>query len=206
MYTESMYYLQKNGAVNNGKDYTQGIGFRLCVRQPGYVAFLFMKIRKCFSGRWDTRSYLVAKHDNFVFGKRLSQCGYYRTSGIGSIRQNTIFGTGGQVDFVRGAQMSKGGESFIATHSVNVKKDGAEIRKIVMSHPEGGIITTGRTDVQYIVTEYGVADLQNKSRMQRAKALVPLHIRLQRRVDISSKRDICKHKTKKACNSGASFF
>lgn len=75
---------------------------------------------------------------------------------------------------MRGAQMSKGGKSFIATHSVNVKKDGTRNSKIVMSHPEGGIITTGRTDVQYIVTEYGVADLQNKSRMQRAKALIAI--------------------------------
>ena len=73
-----------------------------------------------------------------------------------SIGPKQISGVGGQVDFVRGASASKGGVSIMAMPST-VK---GKISKIVPLLDEGAAVTTSRNDVDYIVTEYGVAALK----------------------------------------------
>jgi len=85
-----------------------------------------------------------------------------------------ISATGGQVDFVRGATHSNGGKSFICLPSVRVDRDGNMFSNIVPALPLGTPVTTLRTDVMYIVTEYGVADVFNKSFEERAKALIEI--------------------------------
>jgi itaconate CoA-transferase len=77
--------------------------------------------------------------------------------------------TGGQLDFVRGAYASKGGMSFIAFQSAIC--DG-KISKIVPRL--SGPVTTPRTDVHYVVTENGVANLKGLSSTERAQALISL--------------------------------
>jgi itaconate CoA-transferase len=77
--------------------------------------------------------------------------------------------TGGQLDFVRGAYASKGGLSFIAFQS-SIK--GGKISKIVPRL--SGPVTTPRTDVHYVVTENGVANLKGLSSTDRARALIGL--------------------------------
>ena len=83
-------------------------------------------------------------------------------------------GTGGQLDFVKGAQMSKGGKSFIAIPSTGVNKKGERYSKINGTLPLGSVVTTPRSEVQYIVTEYGCADLKNLSMKDRVKAMISL--------------------------------
>jgi 4-hydroxybutyrate CoA-transferase len=81
--------------------------------------------------------------------------------------------TGGQVDFTRGAWLSRGGKSFIVTHSaVEDKKTGELVSKIVTQHRPGAIVTLTRNEVMYVATEYGVANLRGKSLRQRAQALI----------------------------------
>ena len=82
-----------------------------------------------------------------------------------------ISGIGGQMDFVRGANLSKGGRSIIALHSTT--KDESE-SKIVTTITTGGPVTTGRCDVNYIVTEYGVAQLRGQTLRERAKRLIAI--------------------------------
>lgn len=77
--------------------------------------------------------------------------------------------SGGQLDFIRGAYASRGGKSFIAFASTT--KDDT-ISKIVPRL--SGPVTTPRNDVQYVVTEFGVIDLQGKSSTERAEALIGL--------------------------------
>ncbi|MDR2222088.1 MAG: 4-hydroxybutyrate CoA-transferase [Flavobacteriaceae bacterium] len=84
-----------------------------------------------------------------------------------SIGYNLYSGVGGQVDFMRGATMSKGGKAIIAMSSTT--KKGAN--KIVPFLQEGAGVVTSRAHAQYIVTEYGVADLRGKSIDQRVQAL-----------------------------------
>jgi 4-hydroxybutyrate CoA-transferase len=82
-----------------------------------------------------------------------------------------ISGIGGQMDFVRGANLSKGGRSIIALHSTT--KDESE-SKIVTTITTGGPVTTSRCDVNYIVTEYGVAQLRGQTLRERARRLIAI--------------------------------
>lgn len=80
-------------------------------------------------------------------------------------------GTGGQVDFVRGAVASEGGASYIAMPSTAKK---GTMSRICMELKPGSVVTTGKNDVDCIVTEYGIARLRGKTLSQRAKALISI--------------------------------
>jgi 4-hydroxybutyrate CoA-transferase len=91
-----------------------------------------------------------------------------------SIGSRLYSGTGGQVDFVRGAARSKGGKAIIALPSSVTTKKGEAFSRIVPMLKHGAGVVTTRNDVHYIVTEYGVADLRGKSIRQRARALIDI--------------------------------
>ncbi len=76
---------------------------------------------------------------------------------------------GGQVDFVRAASVSPGGKSIIAFPSTG--RNG-EVSRIVRELSAGACVTTSRNEVQFVVTEHGIADLRGKSLRQRAQALI----------------------------------
>lgn len=80
-------------------------------------------------------------------------------------------GTGGQLDFVRGAYHSKGGKSIIAFRST--AKDGS-VSRIVPQLEPGGVITVPRMDTHFLVTEYGAANLKGRSTRERAEAIIGL--------------------------------
>jgi len=82
-----------------------------------------------------------------------------------------ISGTGGQLQFVRGAYASKGGKSFICLSSTYDKR-GERRSRIVLDLTPGNVVTTPRTDVMFVVTEYGIVNLKGKSVAERAKALI----------------------------------
>ena len=85
-----------------------------------------------------------------------------------SIGTRLYSGVGGQMDFIRGASLSEGGKAIIAMPSMTTKG----ISRIVpFLNPGAGVVTT-RAHVQYIVTEYGVANLYGKTIKQRLAALV----------------------------------
>lgn len=78
-------------------------------------------------------------------------------------------GVGGQVDFMRGASRSKGGRAVIALPST--AKDGAVSRITLSLEPGTGVVTT-RADVDFVVTEYGIAALKGRTIRERALALI----------------------------------
>lgn len=84
-----------------------------------------------------------------------------------------ISGTGGQLQFVRGAYASNGGKSFICLASTYEKR-GKRRSRIVMDLTPGNIVTTPRSDIMYVVTEYGMVNLKGKSVAERALALISL--------------------------------
>ena len=87
-----------------------------------------------------------------------------------SIGTRIFSGTGGQLDFVKGATMSKGGKSITAFASRTLKGK----NKIVgMLNPGAGVVTP-RADAHWIVTEYGAVDLYGKSLQERAKLLISI--------------------------------
>lgn len=91
-----------------------------------------------------------------------------------SLGKSTFAAIGGQLDFVRGAQKSKGGKSFLAMRSAIFKPGKDPISKITVTLPEGSVVSTQRCDVQYIVTEYGVAEMKNHSAHDRTEALISI--------------------------------
>ncbi len=80
-------------------------------------------------------------------------------------------GAGGQLDFVRGAYDSQDGKSILAFHSTASK---GSVSRVVPVLPEGTVVTTPRSDVHYVVTEFGVANLKGKSVKERALAIIEL--------------------------------
>ena len=82
-----------------------------------------------------------------------------------------LTGTGGQLQFVRGAYASPGGKSFMCLAST-YEKHGERRSRIVTTLTPGNIVTTPRTDVMYVVTEHGLVNLKGKSVAERALALI----------------------------------
>jgi acyl-CoA hydrolase len=78
-------------------------------------------------------------------------------------------GTGGQADFVRAANRSNGGKAFIVLPST-AKDD--SISRIVPVLSPGTHVSTSKNDINYVVTEFGVAQLRGKSARQRASELI----------------------------------
>ena len=70
--------------------------------------------------------------------------------------------------------MGTNGRAIIAMPSVTVKKDGTKLSKITPLLGEGQVVTTSRHDVDYVVTEYGIAKLKGKTVRDRARALISI--------------------------------
>lgn len=115
--------------------------------------------------------YVIRKNDNMISINSCVQVDLYGQVCSESVGLKQISAVGGQVDFVRGANMSKGGKSIIAMPSTAA---GGRISKIVAQLDEGAAVTTNRNDVNYIVTEYGVAKLKGRTLRERAKALIEI--------------------------------
>lgn len=88
-----------------------------------------------------------------------------------SVGTRMLSGTGGQMDYARGAYSSEGGKSFLCLYST--AKNGT-ISKITPTLTPGSVVTTPRTEVEYIVTEYGIAMLKGKSLKERANELIAI--------------------------------
>jgi acyl-CoA hydrolase len=83
-----------------------------------------------------------------------------------------ISGTGGQLDFVTGAYMSKGGKSILCCQSSYIDKQGVLQSRIIPTIPTASIVTVPRTQTHMIVTEYGKADLAGRSTWERTERLI----------------------------------
>ena len=83
-----------------------------------------------------------------------------------------LSGTGGQLDFVLGAYASKGGKSFLCTPSTRNHHDGTVESLIKPTLSKGSIVTTPRTATNFVVTEYGIANLKGKNTWERAELLI----------------------------------
>ncbi|MBR6799505.1 MAG: butyryl-CoA:acetate CoA-transferase, partial [Firmicutes bacterium] len=84
-----------------------------------------------------------------------------------------ISGTGGQLDYLTGASMSKGGKAFICMTSSYVDKTGKRHSRI-LPHFTGDIVTDPRSQGYFIVTEYGVINLAGRTTWERAEMLVSI--------------------------------
>ncbi len=113
--------------------------------------------------------YLAGLNDNLVAINATLQIDFQGQCGSESLGFSPYSGTGGQSDFVRAANRSRGGKAFIVVPST-AKND--TISRIVPTLTPGTHVSTSKNDINYVVTEYGVAQLRGKSMKQRTQELI----------------------------------
>ncbi len=121
-----------------------------------------------FSYTHDVR--VIAQLDGFVALNTALQIDLTGQVNAEAIGGSPIGGVGGQVDWIRGAQYSRGGLSIHALAS----RAGGKHSTIVAELPASAPVTTARSDVHWVVTEYGAVNLRGKSLGERARALAEL--------------------------------
>ncbi len=115
--------------------------------------------------------FVVAQNDNMASINSAIAVDLLGQVAADSMGAHQFSGVGGQVDFIRGARRSKNGRSIIAMPATAKK---GTLSRIVSTLAPGQAVSTSRNDVDYIVTEYGLAHLTGKSIIQRAKALIEI--------------------------------
>ncbi len=115
--------------------------------------------------------YLAAKNDKLIAINATLQIDLLGQCGSESLGPAPYSGTGGQVDFVRAANRSNGGKAFIVLPST-ARDD--SITRIVPALTPGTHMTTGKNDINYVVTEFGVAQLRGKTAKQRAEEMIAI--------------------------------
>lgn len=172
--TEAMMELVQAGVITNSRK-TLNPGVCIGAQAAGSEAFY-----EFISGHPMFAVYPVDYvNDPYIVGKNYKQTSINSCMEVdlkGQVNSETVggrqySGIGGQLDHVRGAQLSEGGKSILALSST-AKED--TISKIVPYFAPGNVTTVSRYDVQYIVTEYGVADLKYKTERQRALSLISI--------------------------------
>lgn len=118
----------------------------------------------------DIRS--IAALDNFISINNAVDIDLYGQVNAESAGTKNISGAGGQLDFVLGAYLSKGGKSFICCSSTFTNKQGELVSRIRPTLANGSIVTDTRANTNYFVTEYGMVNLKGLSAWQRAEALI----------------------------------
>ncbi|MEV0899169.1 acetyl-CoA hydrolase/transferase C-terminal domain-containing protein [Actinoplanes sp. NPDC049802] len=114
---------------------------------------------------------VIAQNDNMV---AINSCIQVDLSGqvvAGSVGPRQISGIGGQADFVRGATLSRGGRVIMAIPST---ARGGKASKIVPFIEPGAAVSTMRCDTDYVVTEFGIAQLWGQTLKERARRLIAI--------------------------------
>lgn len=127
----------------------------------------------CHQVDYTNAPHVIMQNDKMVSINNTTQVDLQGQVASESDGHRHISGTGGQLQFVRGAYASKGGKSFICLSSTYEKR-GERRSRIVFGLTPGNIVTTPRSDVMYLVTEYGIVNLKGKSVAERAKAIISI--------------------------------
>lgn len=177
MFCDAMVRMYERGKVTNSrkaKDRHKS-AYSFCLGSRDTYNFLNENPRCASMAVYDVNSPpAIAANDNAISINNILEIDLFSQicSETHGLRQ--ISGTGGQLDFVEGAFHSKGGKSFLAFSSTFQDKDGNRHSRIKPLLTPGAIVTVPRTVVQYVVSEYGIANLKSLSIWGRAEALIKL--------------------------------
>ncbi len=127
----------------------------------------------CYPVDYTNSPHIIMRNERVISINNTTQIDLQGQAASESDGHRHISGTGGQLQFVRGAYASKGGKSFICLAST-YEKHGARRSRIVLNLTPGNIVTTPRADVMYVVTEYGKVNLKGKSVAERARAIISI--------------------------------
>lgn len=118
----------------------------------------------------DIRS--ISALDNFISINNAVDIDLFGQVNAESAGVKHISGAGGQLDFVLGAYLSKGGKSFICCSSTFKTKDGELKSRIVPTLNPGSIVTDTRANIHFLVTEYGKVNLKGLATWQKTEAII----------------------------------
>ena len=116
--------------------------------------------------------YVMAQNDNMMSINNALEVDLLGQTASEAAGYNQISGTGGQLDFLTGAHMSKGGKGLICLSSTFTMKDGTKKSRIRPRLAEGSVVTDPRSQAYYIITEYGKVKLAGLATWQMAEALI----------------------------------
>ncbi len=174
MVTEGIMELAECGAVNNSKKtWNRGklIGTFAWGTQRLYEFMHENPMVEMHPVDYTNNPFNIARHDNMVAINSTIEVDLLGQCCSESMGPKQWSSTGGQVDFFRGANISKGGKGFVTMPSTAKR---GTISRIVPMLTQGAVVTTNKNDVDHVVTEYGVAKLRGKSLRERAKALIAI--------------------------------
>lgn len=114
---------------------------------------------------------IAGQNNNLVAINATLQVDLFGQCGSESLGPNPYSGTGGQTDFIRAANRSNGGRGIIVLPST---AKGDTISRIVPTLTPGTLVSTSKNDVNYVVSEYGIAQLRGKSLRERAQELIAI--------------------------------
>ena len=176
LFSEPMMELMKNGNVTNkNKGFMDGLSvfafsmgsnemYNFMDHNPDLYAGTFPFVN-------DPRN--IAKNKRMMSintAMSVDLFGQVAADSMGFTQQSAV---GGQIDFVKGAQWSEGGKSIIALAS-SFEKNGQRQSKICLNFPVGTAVTTPRSEVQYIATEYGCVNRKKLNMSDRVRAMISL--------------------------------
>ena len=117
---------------------------------------------------------VISTHDNVISINNTMEVDLFGQVSAETMGTRHISGAGGQQDFVLGAYRSKGGKSFICCSSVYLDRQGRAHSRLVPTITPGSVITSTRTNIHYLVTEYGMVNLKGLSAWQRAEGIISI--------------------------------
>ena len=176
LFSEPMMEMMKNGNVTNkNKGFMDGLSvfafsmgsnemYNFMDHNPDLYAGTFPFVN-------DPRN--IAKNKRMMSintAMSVDLFGQVAADSMGFTQQSAV---GGQIDFVKGAQWSEGGKSIIALAS-SFERDGQRQSKICLNFPAGTAVTTPRSEVQYVATEYGCVNLKKLNMSDRVRAMISL--------------------------------
>ncbi len=182
MLTSGMMRLAKMGVINGrNKQFERGkivTTFALGVQEL-YEFIDYNPSVAVMDGTWVNDPYVIGRNDGQISINTTLEVDLTGQCASESLGSRQFSGSGGQADTAIGAQMSKGGKSFIALYSTAMVKDPVtgerkEVSKIVPQLMAGAAVTLSRNDVDNVVTEYGVAELRGTSIRDRVERLIEI--------------------------------
>jgi acyl-CoA hydrolase len=177
MFNDSMMELIEAGTVNGSKKSINRGRSVFCFAAGSEKLYRFMDRNAALAGfpvNYTNDPYIIARNKKQIAINstlRVDLRGQVCSESVGT-RQ--ISGTGGQLEFTRGAYLAERGKAFICLHAARQGKDGKAISNIVTTLETGDMVSVPATDVSYVVTEYGMVNLKGLSVWQRAKALISI--------------------------------
>ena len=115
----------------------------------------------------------IGRIDNMISINNCIAVDLYGQVSAETVGTRQISGTGGQLDYLTGAAMSRGGKAFLCMTSAFREKDGTLRSRIVPTF-QGDIVTDPRSQAYYMVTEYGMVNLVGRTTWERAEMLISI--------------------------------